>query len=330
MKRHLIGVAVTAGAPIFELAIPCEVFGRHRPGLPDLGYDLRICVPPGPAVHTSAGFVADAADGYDLLERADTVIVSALCEALEEPPADLVTAVKAAHRNGARIVSLCSGAFVLAAAGILDGRRATTHWFYADEMARRYPAVRLDPSVLYVDDGDVLTSSGTSAGIDLCLHIVSADHGAAAANALARRLVAPAHRSGGQAQYIDTPASYRAEAGMAPLLDWMRAHLHEPLTVTTLARQANVTERTLLRQFYATTGSTPIKWLTAQRVLHARQLLETGTLPVDQVAAASGLGGPANFRRHFAAAVGVSPSAYRRAFQHQPGETRGGRPAGRG
>jgi AraC family transcriptional regulator, transcriptional activator FtrA len=315
MRRHLVGVAVTADAPIFELAIPCEIFGRYRPGLPDLGYDVRICAPPGPPVHVSAGFVPDTPDGYDLLERADTVIVSALRDAREEPPADLVAAVKAAYRNGGRIVSLCSGAFVLAAAGILDGRPATTHWLYADEMARRYPAVRLDPSVLYIDDGDVLTSSGTSAGIDLCLHIVYSDHGAAVANALARRLVAPAHRSGGQAQYIETPAGDGPETSVAPLLDWMRAHLHEPLTITALARHANLAERTLIRQFHATTGSTPIKWLTAQRVLHARRLLEAGTLPVEQVAAASGLGSPANFRRHFTAAVGVPPSAYRRAFR---------------
>jgi AraC family transcriptional activator FtrA len=313
MDRHLIAVAVTAGAPIFELAIPCEVFGRQRPGFPDLGYDLRICAP-GP-VRTGGGFVADQADGYDVLEHADTVIVPAVCEAYAEPPADLVAAVKTAHANGARIVSLCSGAFVLAAAGVLDGRPATTHWFYADEMARRYPAVRLNPSVLYVDDGDVLTSSGTSAGIDLCLHIVARDHGAAMANAVARRLVAPAHRNGGQAQFIEPPATGRAEASLAPLLDWMRGHLQEPLTVATLARQASMTERTLIRQFFATTGNTPIRWLNAQRVQHARQLLETTSLPVDQVAEASGLGSPANLRRHFTAAVGVPPSSYRRTFQ---------------
>lgn len=315
MKRHLIAVAVTAGAPIFELAIPCEIFGRDRPGMPDLRYDVRICAPPGPAVHVGSGFLPDTPDGYDVLERADTVIVSALCDPRAEPPADLVAAVKAAHRGGARIVSLCSGAFVLAAAGILDGRPATTHWFYADQMARRYPAVKLDPSVLYIDDGDVLTSAGTTAGIDLCLHIVSADHGAAAANALAKRIVAAAHRSGGQAQYIEAPASDRPGTSLAPLLDWMREHLAEPLSITVLARQASLAERTLIRQFRAVTGSTPMKWLTAQRVLRARQLLETSTLPVDQVATAAGLGNPANFRRHFSAAVGVPPSAYRRAFR---------------
>ena len=324
MKRHLVALAVTPDAPIFELGIPCEIFGRHREGLPEPWYDLRICTPPGPPVPVSNGFVPDTAHGYDVLVQADTVIVTPLCDIREEPLPELVAAVKAAHRNGARIVSLCTGAFVLAAAGILDGRPATTHWFRASELARRYPAVKLDPSVLYVDDGDVLTSAGTTAGIDLCLHIVRSDHGAAVANALARRMVAPAHRNGGQAQYIESPAAGRPETGLAPLLDWMRAHLNQPLTVTALARHANLTERTLIRQFRATTGTTPLKWLNEQRVQRARELLESGTLPVDQVAHASGLGGPANFRRHFALATGVSPSTYRRTFSARaalrPGE----------
>lgn len=315
MREHLVALAVTPDAPIFELAIPCEIFGRRRPGLPDPWYDLRLCVPPGPPVRTGAGFVPDTREGYDLLPRADTVIVSALRDISCEVSAELVAAVRAAHRAGVRIVSLCNGAFTLAAAGILDGRPATTHWYYADELARRYPAIKLDPSVLYIDDGDVLTSSGTTAGIDLCLHIVRHDHGAAVANRLARQLVAPAHRSGGQAQYIEAPAADRPEASLAPLLDWMRAHLHEPLTVGSLARHVNLTERTLIRRFHATTGTTPIKWLTAQRVLCARELLETSSLSVDQIAEATGLGGAANLRRHFGLATGVSPSAYRHTFR---------------
>jgi AraC family transcriptional regulator, transcriptional activator FtrA len=314
MKRHLVAVAVTADAPIFELAIPCEIFGRERAELPEPWYDLRICAPPGPPVRTGAGFVPDTPHGYDLLPRADTVIITALGDPGAEPPAELVAAVAAAHRNGARIASLCTGAFVLAAAGILDGRLATTHWRYTAEFTRRYPAVELDPSVLYVDHGDVLTSSGTTAGIDLCLHMVRCDHGAAVANTLARRLVAPAHRSGGQAQYIEAPVAAAAEESLAPLLDWMRANLAEPLTVTALARHANLAERTLIRRFQAVTGTTPIKWLTEQRVGAARELLESSTLPVEQVARQCGLGAAANFRRHFALAVGVSPSAYRRAF----------------
>jgi len=314
MKPHVVGLAVTSAAWIFGLAVPCEIFGRYREGLPEPWYELRICAPPGPPVHVSNGFVPDTRYGYDELARADTVIVPAVSDTSEEPPAELVAAVKAAHQNGARIVSLCTGAFVLAAAGLLDGRPATTHWFHARKLARRYPAVKLDPGVLYVDDGDVLTSAGTTAGLDLCLHLVRSDHGAAVANALARRLVAPAHRNGGQAQYIEAPAAGRPETGLAPLLDWMRAHLDQPLTVAALARHANLTERTLIRQFRATTGTTPLKWLNEQRVQRARELLERGTLPIDQVGHVSGLGGPANFRRHFALATGVNPSTYRRTF----------------
>jgi len=206
-SRHVIAVAVTDGAPIFEIAIPVEVFGRVRPGMADLGYDVRICNPESGPAFSTGGFAAPEADTYALLKHADTVIVPAVRDVTEEPPADLVAAVKEAYAAGARVASLCSGAFVLAAAGLLDGRRATTHWLYAKEFGRRFPRVDFDPTVLYIDHGDVLTSAGTTAGIDLCLAMVAADHGADVANTLARRLVAPAHRGGGQAQYVDTPVN---------------------------------------------------------------------------------------------------------------------------
>jgi AraC family transcriptional regulator, transcriptional activator FtrA len=312
MRRHRVGVAVTSGAPLFELAVPCEIFGRHREGLPEPWYELRICAPA--QVRTGAGFLPDAAYGYRALAYCDTVVVPAVADVRQAPPAELVSAVRSAHRRGARLVSLCTGAFVLAAAGVLDGRPATTHWMYADELTRRHPAVKVDPGVLYIDDGDVLTSAGTAAGIDLCLHIVRRDHGATLANTLARRLVVPAHRNGGQAQYIEAPTTDRPELSLAPLLDWMRAHLDEPLTVNALARRANLTRRTLMRHFHAATGSTPVQWLTAQRIHRARELLESSPIPVDQVARLCGLGSAANFRRHFTLAVGVNPSAYRRAF----------------
>jgi AraC family transcriptional regulator, transcriptional activator FtrA len=314
MVQHRVALAVTEGAPVFELAIPCEVFGRLRAGLPEPWYDLRLCAPSGVPTPVSNGFAAAAPDGYDALTRAGTVVVTAVRDTQEEPAPELVAAIKAAHRGGARIVSLCTGAFVLAAAGLLDGRPATTHWNHADELARRYPAVRMDPGVLYVDDGDVLTSAGTTAGIDLCLHIVRTDHGAAVANTLARRLVAPALRDGGQAQYIEAPATGRDDPGLAPVLDWMREHLREPLTITVIARHASTTERTLIRHFRAITGATPIKWLNAQRIQRARELLETSSLPVEDVGEAVGLGAPPNFRRHFILATGVTPSTYRRAF----------------
>ncbi|MEY9908003.1 AraC family transcriptional activator FtrA [Catenulispora sp. MAP12-49] len=314
--KHVVAVAVTEGAPIFEISIPVEVFGRVRPGMPELGYDVRVCNPESGPVDSGGGFTALAGDTYATLATADTVIVPAVQDVAAEPPADLVAAVREAHANGARVASLCSGAFVLAAAGLLDGRRATTHWLYAEEFRTRFPAVDLDPAVLYIDHGDVLTSAGTTAGIDLCLAMVAADHGAELANTLARRLVAPTHRSGGQAQYVETPAPPPdRQDSLGPLLDWMRTHLAEPLSVADLARQANVAERTLIRRFHTAVGTTPGKWLTEQRVLHARRLLETTDLPVERVASAAGLGGAANLRHHFTEAVGVAPSDYRRTFR---------------
>ncbi|MBS2536642.1 helix-turn-helix domain-containing protein [Catenulispora sp. NF23] len=316
MGKHIVAVAVTEGAPIFEISIPVEVFGRVRPGMADLGYQVQICNPESGPVFAGGGFVAPGGHTYAALAKADTVILSAISDVREELSAELIAAVRQAHANGARVASLCSGAFILAAAGLLDGRRATTHWLYAEEFRKRFPAVLLDPAVLYIDHGDVLTSAGTTAGIDLCLAMVAADHGADVANTLARRLVAPTHRSGGQAQYVETPAPPAAgRDGLGPLLDWMRTHLDEPLTVAALARQANVAERTLIRRFHTAVGTTPGKWLTAQRVLHARCLLETTDLPVERVASAAGLGGAANLRHHFTEVVGVAPSDYRRSFR---------------
>ncbi|MEZ0111943.1 AraC family transcriptional activator FtrA [Catenulispora sp. EB89] len=316
--RHMVAVAVAEGAPIFEIAIPVEIFGRVRPGMPELGYDVRVCNPESGPVPAGGGFTAHSGDTYALLAEADTVIVPAVRDVAEELPADLVAAVREAHANGARVASLCTGAFVLAAAGLLDGRRATTHWLYGQQFRSRFPAVDFDPSVLYIDHGDVLTSAGTTAGIDLCLAMVAADHGADIANTLARRMVAPTHRSGGQAQYVETPAPPDRRDSLSPLLDWMRTHLSETLTVADLARQANVAERTLVRRFHSAVGTTPGKWLTEQRVLHARRLLETTDLPVERVASAAGLGGAANLRHHFTEVVGVAPSDYRRAFR-KPG-----------
>ncbi|WP_149261896.1 helix-turn-helix domain-containing protein [Actinomadura sp. K4S16] len=312
---HTLAVAVTEGVPIFELAIPCEVFGYERPGLAPSWYDFRLCAAPG--TRTTAGFAAQAEYGLDTLAEADTVVVPACASVIDQQPPDLVDAVRAAHRNGARIVSLCTGAFVLAAAGLLDGRPATTHWMHAGELAARHPKVMVDASVLYIDDGDVLTSAGTAAGLDLCLHVVRNDHGAAVASALAKRLVMPAHRPGGQAQFIDAAVPLADADEMGPLLDWARERLHEPLTVAALARRANVTTRTLIRRFHAATGTTPMAWLRGIRIDHARELLETTSLPVDQIAERSGLGSPANLRHHFTRAVGVPPTAYRRAFFQQ-------------
>ncbi|WP_194895612.1 GlxA family transcriptional regulator [Catenulispora pinisilvae] len=316
MGKHTVAVAVTEGAPIFEISIPVEVFGRVRPGMADLGYEVQICNPESGPVLSGGGFVFPGGHTYAALAEADTVILPAIRDVREQQSAELIAALRQAHANGARVASLCTGAFALAAAGLLDGRRATTHWLYAEEFRKQFPAVLLDPAVLYIDHGDVLTSAGTTAGIDLCLAMVAADHGADVANTLARRLVAPTHRSGGQAQYVETPAPPAAgRESLGPLLDWMRTHLAEPLTVADLARQANVAERTLIRRFHTGVGTTPGKWLTGQRVLHARRLLETTDLPVERVASAAGLGGAANLRHHFTEVVGVAPSDYRRSFR---------------
>lgn len=314
-----VAVAVTDGVPLFEVAIPCEVFGHHEvPGLPDPWYDFRLCAPRG-RTRTAAGFLSDTCHGLDALVDADTVIVPACRSVHEEQPAELVAAVRAAHEAGARIVSLCSGAFVLAAAGVLDGRLATTHWLYADLLAERFPAVRVDPSALYIDNGDVLTSAGTAAGLDLCLHLVRGDHGPAVATTLAKRLVMPAHRPGGQAQYIDTiPASGSDgchDDGLGPVLDWARQRLDQPITLADLAARLHCSGRTLIRRFQAAAGTTPLHWLRDERIRLARELLETTALPVDAIADRSGLGGPANLRHHFNRALGVSPSAYRRTFR---------------
>jgi AraC family transcriptional regulator, transcriptional activator FtrA len=325
MVARSVALAVTEDVPIFEAAIPCEVFGRARLDLADPWlYDFRICAAEPGRTTLSAGFVAGTTHGLDRLIDADTVIVPACADVHDAQPPDLVEAVRAAHRAGARVVSLCSGAFVLAAAGILDGRRATVHWLYADLLAKRFPKVTVDPGVLYVDDGDVLTSAGTAAGIDLCLHLVRLDFGARIANLLARRLVVPPHRAGGQAQYVETPLAGQDDDGLAPLLHWAIEHLDEPLTIADLARWQHVTPRTLIRRFHAATGTSPLRWLLAQRVQRARELLESTSDPVSRVAERSGLGAEANLRHHFTRAVGVSPGQYRRTFSQRPPSPHGG------
>jgi transcriptional regulator GlxA family with amidase domain len=250
----------------------------------------------------------------DDLVNADTVIVPAAGEQPEAHGA-LLEALRAAYDNGARIASICTGAFFLAVAGLLDGRRATTHWAYAAEFAARYPAVDVDPNVLYVEDGRLFTSAGTAAGIDLCLHLVRQDLGTDIANAVARRMVVPPHRDGGQAQYVDAPLPKCDQETIGPLLDWALARLDEPLTLPELASQANVSVRTLVRRFAAATGTTPLQWLLAQRVRRAQHLLESSDEPVERIASLAGFGTAANLRQHFTRAVGVPPMHYRRTFR---------------
>ena len=265
-------------------------------------------------MRSSTGFDIVATHGLGALRRADTIVVPGIEAAAPEPDAAVVAALRAADRRGARMISICTGAFVLAAAGLLDGRRATTHWRHAAELQARYPKVDVDAGVLYVDEGRVLTSAGVAAGIDLCLHVVARDHGVARANAIARRMVVAPHRGGGQAQFVERALPPSTGDGLDATRAWMLEHLERPLTVAAMARHAARSERSFARHFRAETGTTPLRWLHEQRILHARRLLEQSDLPVEDVAARSGFGTATTLREHFARAVHTTPTAYRRAF----------------
>ncbi|MGW4119661.1 GlxA family transcriptional regulator [Nocardia sp. NPDC004711] len=314
-----LAVAVAPGMPIFEVAIPYQVFYEPPLGVdPAAWYDFQLCGPRDTQHATLRDpFVALTDHDYDDLIRADTVIVPSTPNVREDPPADLVEAVRAAYQRGARIASLCTGAFVLAAAGLLDGRRMTTHWRHIAALRERHPHLDIDPGVLYIDDGRILTSAGTMAGMDLCIHLIRRDLGAGAANAAARYLVVSPHRAGGQAQYLQSPVPAQpTDTGLATTLEWALANLEHPLTVADLAGHANLSERTLARRFHAELGGTPLQWLLTQRLIRARELLELTDLPVDVVAARCGLGTAANLRTHFNREVGLPPSEYRRS--HRP------------
>lgn len=310
-----VALAVTDGTPLFELAAACEVFGVDR-GLTRPWYDFSICGQD--AAQVGGWLTAGISHGLEELADADTVIVPSCRDVAESPPQALVDAIRAAHRGGARIASLCTGAFVLAEAGLLDGRRATTHWAHAALLRDLYPAVRVDPDVLYVDDGDVLTSAGKAAGLDLCLHIVRTDHGTAVANALARSLVVPPHRPGGQAQFIPAAVAHGQNKFLADLMAWALERLEHPLTVRDLAREAGMSSRNLARHFNAVAGTSPLRWLLTQRVRRAQELLETSDLSVEQIAWRTGMGTATTLRRHFSQHLGVPPETYRRTFRPEP------------
>jgi transcriptional regulator GlxA family with amidase domain len=318
-RRHTVATVICHGVAPFEMAVPCEVFGIDRSELGVAWYRHMICAAEAPPIRSSQGFTIDTPYGLDQVVKADTVVVPAWGAAQldDDPPPALLDALRAAHRRGARILSVCSGAFVLAAAGLLDGRRATTHWMYAETLASRYPEIDVDPDVLYVDEGDVMTSAGTAAGIDLCLHVVRLDFGAEIANAVARRMVVPPHREGGQAQFVEAPMS-AGEPGsdrFAATLEYMLEHLDEPLSVEAMADRAAMSPRTFARRFRATTGTTPGQWLVRQRVLLAQRLLETTDDPVELIALRCGFGTAAGLRLHFRRVLDTSPLVYRRTFR---------------
>lgn len=336
-RRHVVAALIDEQVAAFELGVVHEVFGIDRSEYADPWYEFRVvAASTGPVRVTDGQWTISTPHGLDDLDDVDTLVVPVWYG--RATPADdrLVERVRAVHDRGGRVVSVCSGAFLLAQAGLLDGRRATTHWMYAAELAASFPAVDVDPNVLFVDAGDgIFTSAGTAAGIDLCLHLVRIDHGAEVANALARRMVVPPQRDGGQAQFVDAPLPPAPQDDpIGRTLDWAIAHLDEAITVEEMARQAYISPRSFARRFRASTGTTPMQWLARQRVLHAQRLLESTDLPVEVVAQRCGFGTATGLRTHFRRLAGTSPVAYRRTFrlvevEPPPGAAISGARAGR-
>lgn len=313
-----VAAVVLNGFGAFELGVVCEVFGTDRTsdGLPS--YDFAIVGgEPGP-LRSSAGFVMDAPDGLDRLDAADLVVVLPAgddrCECADWPE-PMLAALRRAVDRGAQLLSVCTGAFALGAAGLLDGRSCTTHWLHAARLARMYPAAQVDPSVLYVDDEPVITSAGTASGIDACLYLVRKEQGSRVANAIARRMVVPPHRDGGQAQYVEMPVGESACDTLGEVIEWMQRNLGRLVTVDELARLAAMSPRTFARRFVLETGTTPQRWLTGQRILLAQQLLEDTDETIDFIAERAGFGNAATFRHHFRGWRSTTPAGYRRAFR---------------
>ncbi|MER5425820.1 helix-turn-helix domain-containing protein [Streptosporangium roseum] len=313
MSVHRVVALVLPPQSTFELACAAEVFGVSRPGLP-ARYDFEVCAERRGSVSTLAGYHMAVDQGLSALAAADTVVIPGWQHSGQPAPPAVIDALRQAHRRGARVVAICSGAFLLAQAGLLDHRRATTHWRMAAELADRFPDVQVEPDTLYIDLGDVATSAGSAAGIDLCLHLVRADHGAAYAAQIARHMIMPPHREGGQLQYATHASTDRLPDSLAPVLDWAAERLHEPLTVDDLAARARVSTRTLARRFADQLGVSPGRWLLRQRVTAAQALLEESDLPVETIATRVGLSSATNLRRHFHSMVHTTPATYRRSF----------------
>ncbi|AOJ04266.1 MULTISPECIES: transcriptional regulator FtrA [Burkholderia] len=315
MHDHLVVALAYDRLCTFEFGCVVELFALPRPELGVDWYRFAVCASePGP-VRAAGGIRVEAPYRLALMDRADTIVIPGWRDPDETPPEPLLRKIRAAHRRGARLCSICSGVFVLAAAGVLDGATVTTHWRYAERLQARYPSLRVNPDALYVDEGQIVTSAGSAAGLDMLMHLVRRDHGSAIANRVAQRLVLPPHRDGGQAQFVPRPMPSVGGDRLAKLIDWMRAHAAQPHTLAALAARAAMSPRTLQRQFRDATGLGPYEWLIRERVGLAKEMIERDpALPVARVAALAGFGSEESLRRHFRRIAATSPAAYRRGF----------------
>jgi len=317
MKRHLVVALAYDQLCTFEFGCVVEVFGLPRPELEVNWYQFDVCATSRRSLRSSGGLTFRAPNSLALLDSADTIIIPGWSNLAAPPPTNLLKALRNAHSRGARICSICSGVFLLAATGLLDGRSATTHWKFAEELARRYPSITVLPDALYVDEGHLLTSAGSAAGLDMMLHIVRSDHGTKVANTVARRLVIPPHRDGGQAQFISRPVQRPEERQLSKLMERVRRKPTEEYSLEKMAALSSLTVRTLQRQFRSKTGMTPIEWVVQERISLAKELLETSQVSMSSIVEATGFGSEESLRRHFRHVVGIPPVAYRKRFSKE-------------
>lgn len=298
----------------FELGCVVEIFALPRPELAVPWYEFAVCAAERGPIRATGGIRLTVPHSLGALDSADTIVIPGWRSIAEPPPPQLLRRLRRAHQRGARLTSICSGVFVLAAAGVLDGKRATTHWKYVAQLSARYPRIRVEANALYVDEGQVLTSAGSAAGLDMLLHLVRRDHGAKVANQVAQRLVIPPHRDGGQAQFVPRPVAADERGRLARLMDFVRAHLAAPHTIGSLAARAAMSRRTLQREFTGATGQAPYEWIVGERIERAKELLETTRLTAQGVAVRVGMGSAESLRHHFRRRVGTTPAQYRRRF----------------
>lgn len=317
MKRHLVVALAYDQLCTFEFGCVVEIFGLPRPELEINWYQFDVCATSRRSLRASGGLTFKAPNSLALLDSADTIIIPGWGNLRAPPPRNLLNALRYAHSRGARICSICSGVFLLAATGLLDGKSATTHWKFADDLAKRYPSINVLPDALYVDEGDLLTSAGSAAGLDMMLHIVRTDHGTKVANSVARRLVIPPHRDGGQAQFISRPIQRPDERQLSKLMDRVRRRPADEYSLEKMAALSSLTVRTLQRQFRSNTGMTPIEWVVQERITIAKELLEISKASISSIVETTGFGSEESLRRHFRRIVGIPPVAYRERFNMQ-------------